>query len=132
MPKVKKAIKSLKFNYDFDSLSDDFTRAHHGLADLHEHFNLDPLEMSKGIIRDVENGNVFLAKSPLNSNDLVNIATEAKNEKYLDGYVNWLNAAKKKAKKEKKDVKFINSIRYYIELFPISILILNSISKDSY
>ena len=116
MPKVKKAIKGLKFDYDFNLLLEDFMRAHHGLADIHEYFNLDPLEISKGKIKNVGNGNTFYSKSQLNSIDLLNIAWEAKKEKYLEGHVNWLYAAMKKAKKEKKDSKFVNSIRYYFRI----------------
>ena len=113
MPKVIKVIKGLKFNYDFNLLFEDFMRAHHGLADLHEYYNLDPLEISKGKFKNVANGNTFFAKSQLNSIDLLNIAWEAKKENYLEGHVNWLYAAMKKAKKEKKDSKFVKSIRYY-------------------
>ena len=67
--------------------------------------------MAKGKIKDMMTGKVYKAKSELNSNKLLQIAKEAKEVNYIDGYVNWLNAAFEKAKSEKQDSKYIEKIR---------------------
>ena len=43
--------------------------------------------------------------------ELLHIANEAKSMSYMDAYVNWLIAALKKSKIEKRDPKSISSIR---------------------
>ena len=59
-------------------------------------------------------GQVYKSNSKLDSADLIQIAKEAKNSKYLDGYVNWLNAALTKAEEETKDSKYITKLRYTV------------------
>ena len=56
-------------------------------------------------------GNFYISKSQLNSMELMHIANEAKSVSYMDGSVNWLNAALKMAKKEKQDSKYIGKIK---------------------
>ena len=68
-------------------------------------------ELAKGQIRDYKTGKIYQAGSPLTSMDLLEIAKEAKKVKYLDGYVDWLNAALKKVKKENRSRNQINMIR---------------------
>ena len=112
MPKIKLKIPNLKFNYNLRFLLDDYLHAHHGLAELHEYYELDPIEIANSEIKDLISGKVYKTNSQLDSSDLIQIAKEAKNSKYLDGYVNWLNAALTKAEEETKDSKYITKLRY--------------------
>ena len=82
------------------------------MVEIHEHFNLDPYEIAEGNFKDTISGKIYKASSSLNSMDLLRIANEAKSMSYMDGYVNWLIAALKKAKIEKLDSKSIKSIKY--------------------
>ena len=84
------------FQYDFQSLLDEYTRALHGIADLVEYHDLDYNEIAKGKIKDILNNKTYLSKSPLSCEELLKIAHEAKLVNYMDGYVNWLIAALKK------------------------------------
>ena len=52
-----------------------------------------------------------MSNSPLSSNELLQIASEAKNVLYFDGTVNWVSAALEKAKAEKQDPKVIKQIK---------------------
>ena len=79
------------------------------MTDLVEMVDLNPNDLAKGVIK--HGGKVFKAKSGLSTSDLIQIASEAKEVDYLVGYVDWLVAALKKAKKEKKDAKFIKKIK---------------------
>ena len=92
-------------------LSNDYDRTLHGIADLHEFHNLNILQISKGIIKDEISGEIYISKSGLSSSDLLQIAQEAKKVNYLDGYVDWLNAALKVAKDENKMLKYISAIK---------------------
>ena len=96
---------------DFHRTANDYNRAYHGIADIHEFYGLKLNELIKGKIKSYVTGKIYQAKSPLNSHDLLEIAKEARKVKYLDGYVDWLNAALKQAKKEKKDRNYINVIK---------------------
>ena len=96
---------------DFHTSEDDFHRAYHGIADIHEFYGLKLNELTKGKIKSHVTGKIYEAKSPLTSIDLLEIAKEARKVKYLDGYVDWLNAALKQAKKENRNRNYINVIK---------------------
>ena len=96
---------------DFQSLLDDQIRAYHGIADIHEFYGTELSELAEGKIKNCITGKIYQSKSQLNSRDLLEIAKEAKKVKYLDGYVKWLNIALIKAKKEKRDKNYINTIK---------------------
>ena len=93
---------------DFHRTANDYNRAYHGIADIHEFYGLKLNELIKGKIKSYVTGKIYQAKSPLTSHDLLEIAKEARKVKYLDGYVDWLNAALKQAKKEKRNKNYIN------------------------
>ena len=90
------------------------TRALHGIADLVEYHDLDYNEIAKGKIKDILNNKTYLSKSPLSCEELLKIAHEAKLVNYMDGYVNWLIAALKKAKMENRNKILIKTIRYLL------------------
>ena len=96
---------------DFHSLENDYKRAYHGIADIHEFYGLKLNELTKGKIGSHVTGKIYKAKSPLTSNDLLEIAKEARKVKYLDGYVDWLNVALKQAKKENRNRNYIDVIK---------------------
>ena len=50
-------------------------------------------------------------KSGLSPEELYQIAQEAKKLTYMDGHVQWINAALMEAKNKTKDAKFINKLR---------------------
>ena len=111
LPKLKKNIPKMIFGYNYSTLSNDYVRTMHGIADLHEFHNLNILQIAKGIIKDEVSGKFYISKSGLNSSDLLQIAKEAKNTNYLDGYVDWLKAALKVARDEKGSSKYISGIK---------------------
>ena len=110
-PKLQNIIPKTIFNYNYATLSNDYDRALHGLADLHEHNDLNILQVTKGIIEDETTGKFYASKSGLNSADLLKVAQEAINVNYLDGHVDWLKAALKVAKDEKRTSKHISTIK---------------------
>ena len=97
------------WNFNTKSINHDFQRAFHGMTDLVEIVDLNPNDLAKGLIK--HDGKVFKARSGLSATDLIQIANEAKEVDYLVGYVDWLIAALKKAKKEGKDAKFIKKLK---------------------
>ena len=113
LPKFLKIIGQIMPNLkiDFHRAANDYNRGSHGIADIHEFYGLKLNKLIKGQIKCYVTGKIYQAKSPLNSHDLLEIAKEARKVKYLDGYVGWLNAALKQAKKEKKDRNYINVIK---------------------
>ena len=113
LPKFLKIIGQIMPNLkiDFHRAANDYNRGSHGIADIHEFYGLKLNKLIKGQIKCYVTGKIYQAKSPLNSHDLLETAKEARKVKYLDGYVDWLNAALKQAKKEKKDRNYINVIK---------------------
>ena len=112
IPKLSKWLpKNLLKNYDIPTLSEQFVRSCHGLADIQEFHDANPVDIANGIIKNVESGDIYEAKSKLDSLDLITIAREAKDVYYYDGNVKWLTAALKMAKEEKQSSKFISRIR---------------------
>ena len=110
-PKLQNIIPKTIFNYNYVTLSNDYVRALHGLADLHEYNNLNLSQIAKGIIKDESTGKFYTSKSGLNSSDLLKVAQEAKNVNYQDVHVDWLKAALKVAKDEKRTSKQISAIK---------------------
>ena len=94
IPKLKR-LMTLDFRLDKKSILHDYKRAHHGLADLHEYFSVDPGEIAKGVIKHKATNQVFCSKSPLTPQNMVNVAMEAEAENYMEGFVNWLTATLK-------------------------------------
>ena len=97
------------WNFNTKSINHDFQRAFHGMTDLVEIVGLHPSDLAKGLIK--HNRKTYKARSGLSATDLIQIADEAKEVDYLVGYVDWLIAALKKAKKEGKDAKFIKKLK---------------------
>ena len=114
MPNIKLKMRNLQFNYNLQLLAADYLRAHYGLAEIHEHYDLDTIEIANGEIKNARSGKIYKSNSPLDSSDLLQIANEAKKVDYLDGNVNWLNAALIKAVDENKNAKYISKLRYVI------------------
>ena len=104
-------MPKLKFNYNLRSLSDDYTNAHIGLADLHEYMDLDPNEIAKGEMKNFIRNDIYKSNSGLSPEELYQIAQEAKKLTYMDGQVKWINAALMEAKNKTKDAKFINKLK---------------------
>ena len=112
MPNLLKQIPNLNFKYELlKKLSADYTRSYHGLADLHEYYAFDTTEIAAGHLKDLKTGKIFKSNSPLSSEELLQIADEAKEVLYLEGYVYWISAAIKMAKIEKKSSQYINEIK---------------------
>lgn len=113
IPKFSKWLPNhILQNYDILNLSKQYLRACHGLADIQEHFDLDPNDMAEGrIITNGRFNKIFAAYTSLDSEDLVNIANEAKNVHYYDASPKWLLAALRKAKQEHKSDIYIQKIR---------------------
>ena len=92
-------------------LQEDYHNALFGLADLREYSNINTFKLAKGIIHNHITGEKFFASSGLSSSDLMKIASEARKSNYLEGYVDWLKTALKRAEQEGKNVDFISKIR---------------------
>ena len=111
IPKIKKIIPGFEFKFNLPQMSDIYVGAVLGLADIHEHYNMNTLDLANGTIKDWNTGKIYNSNSHLTSEELVKIANEAKNILYLDGVVNWLDAALKKAKEENQGSKYCSSIK---------------------
>ena len=111
MPKIIKLLPSITFDCDLSTLDKEYQRASHGIADLHQYYDMSIKELIRGEIKDVTNGIDYRSNSILSSLELMQIAEQAKKENYLDGYVNWLTAALKKAKQENKNSEYMKNIR---------------------
>ena len=118
MPKLLKIMPSIPIQNDLSSLEEEYERASHGLADIHQHYDINLNEFTKGKIKNLRNGRVYASNSGLSSLELLQIAQEAKMENYFDDHVNWLMAALKKAKQENKKAEFIKRIRYACTVKP--------------
>ena len=114
LPNIFKLLPNLSNHFarfNMTLLSDEFKRASHGLADLHEYFALKTNDIAKGYLRDETSGNVYLSNSPLNSREVYQIAEEAKKVHYYEGYVNWLDASIKVGKKENQTLEYVKALR---------------------
>ena len=92
-------------------MKDEFERACHGIADLHEYNNFKPADIAKGYLKWSANGKVYKSNSPLTSRALFQIAEEAKRANYFEGYVNWLKVAISTGKKENQTSGYIKTLR---------------------
>ena len=110
LPKLLKIVPDQDLTRILPFLPESYQTSLFGLADIQEYYDLDPLLMSNGTIQS--NSHFFLSKSKLNVEDMMSIADAAKEQNYLDGHVKWLNAALIKAKKDRKNLKFIKSLKY--------------------
>ena len=101
------------FNPAIDSflLQEDYHNALIGLADLREFSNINTFKLAKGEISNYITGEKFYANSGLSSSDLMKIASEARKNDYLEGYVDWMKTALKSAEQERKDKNFISQIK---------------------
>ena len=59
----------------------------------------------------INGGTIYVSKSGLDVIEILDIANEAKNAKYLGGYVDWLVTALKRSKRNNTNPKFISKIR---------------------
>ena len=79
MPNLLKKIPNLEFNYELlKKISADYLRSFHGLADIHEYFAFETTEIAAGHLKDLKTGKIFKSNSPLSSEELLQIAEEAK------------------------------------------------------
>ena len=112
IPRLTKVIPEFEFKFNLPKISDAYVGAALGLADIHEHYNINTMDLADGRIKDYNSvGKFYESNSPLTSMELIKISEEAKNVLHMDGAVNWLTAALEKAREEEQDSKFISSIK---------------------
>ena len=114
-PKLAKTNPQLDFKFSLPSEHDTNVGATNGLADLQEHFGLNPLEMASGTITNFITGQKFKSNSNLTSSELLKIASSARLANYFDNYVYWLEAALKLVKNEGKSEKIQKQIKKLIQ-----------------
>ena len=115
IPKIKKWLpKELAKYYDIPSLSSQYIKACASLANIQEYHDIDLSDITQGIIRNIPDGRIFLAKSGLDSSDLFNIGKEARKFAFFDGAVKWFIAAIKKANIENQSKDYCKRIKYGI------------------
>ena len=51
MPKLIRKNTKIEFNYNFTELYEDYIRASHGLADIHEYFQLNLKKFTNGYFK---------------------------------------------------------------------------------
>ncbi len=85
--------------------------AAHGLADIHEYYDMNVTDMAAGNLMDHVNDIVYSAKSNLSSADLVQVALAAKKANYLDDWVTLAKTALWAAKAEGKTSKYLSPIK---------------------
>ena len=107
-------MPNLAFKFAFPATFDANVGAANGLADLLEHYGMDPMEMAQGKVTDYQTGKVFLANSKMSSIEILKVATAAKTVKYYDDHVRWCKAALETAKLEKRDKKYLSNIKKMI------------------
>ena len=112
VPKLDLQIQFFNSANDSFLLHEDYQNALFGLADLREFVNVNTFKLAKGIIPNYITGEKFYANSGLSSSDLMKIAKEARQNDYLEGYVDWLKTALKFAEQEGKDSNYKSKIRY--------------------
>ena len=110
-PKLNLHIHPFNSANDSFLLQEDYHNALFGLADLREFVNINTFKLAKGIISNYITGEKYYANSGLSSSDLVKIASKARKNDYLEGYVDWMKTALKSAEQERKDKNFITQIK---------------------
>jgi hypothetical protein len=88
-------IPNLNFEFNLPSASEAIEGAIHGLADIVEHYDFDANAIVQGKVKSFVTGELFHSNSNLTSNEILKVANGAKIANYLDGYVNWCEAALK-------------------------------------
>ena len=111
IPKLNLQIQTFNSVNDSFLLQEDYHNALFGLADLREFVNINTFQLAKGVIYNYITGEKYYANSGLSSSDLMKIASEARKNDYLEGYVDWMKTALKFAKQEGKDLNYISKIR---------------------
>ena len=111
IPKLNLQIQTFNSVNDSFLLQEDYHNALFGLADLREFVNINTFQLAKGVIYNYITGEKYYANSGLSSSDLMKIASEARKNDYLEGYVDWMKTALKFAKQEGKDLNSISKIR---------------------
>ena len=111
VPKLNLEIQLFNSANDSFLLQEDYHNALFGLADLREFVNINTFKLAKGIISNYITGEKYYANSGLSSSDLVKIASKARKNDYLEGYVDWMKTALKIAEQEGKNLNFITKIR---------------------
>ena len=101
-------------HYDIPSLSSQYMKACASLANIQEYHDIDLSDLTQGIIRNMPDGRIFLAKSGLDSSDLFNIGKEARKFAFSGGAVKWFIAALKKANRENQSKDYCKRIKYGI------------------
>ena len=91
-------IPNLNFEFHLPSTREAIEGAIHGLADIVEHYDLDAYDLVQGRLTNFITGKIYLSNSNLTSKEILKVANGAKISNYLDGYVNWCEAALKVTK----------------------------------
>ena len=90
-----KVIPNLNFEFHLPSTREAIEGAIHGLADIVEHYDLDAYDLVQGRVTNFITGEIYHSNSNLTSKEILKVANGAKLANYLDGYVNWCEAALK-------------------------------------
>ena len=117
IPKLKMISQDIDFDFDLESLKEDFDRAHHGLADLQEYVDLNPDDIANGIIKDPNDEQIYASKSGLTSMNLLNVASEANAVNYLEGCHQTFHATLNKLYEVQNIFLCSNFNQLYAELF---------------
>ena len=64
IPKIKKIIPGFEFKFNLPQVSDIYVGAVLGLADIHEHYNMNTLDLANGTIKDWNTGKIYNSKIP--------------------------------------------------------------------
>ena len=111
LPRLLKILPNQDLSRITPYLTESYNAALFGLADIQEYYNLDPLQMANGIISSKNHQHIFASNSSISIEDMMLIADAAKEQKYLDGQVKWLNAVLIRAKKEKRNSNLIRTLK---------------------
>ena len=88
IPKLKKVIPNLHFNFSLPTVTDAIFEAANGLADILEHYNLpNAIDLVKGEIQLWDTGKIYQSKSNLTSFEILKVASAARKAQYFHGYV---------------------------------------------
>ena len=99
--------------YDFSTLSQLYEVACQNLVDLQEHYDICPLALAKGHIKDFVDIQIFKSNSQLKSIDLFYIGKEAMKVYNYESGLKWLQASIKLAKQEEQKSAYLSKIRYF-------------------
>ncbi len=108
-PMIHKSIPGLYMSHTFQP--NDMSGPAYGLAAIQEFYNFNVDDLIQGVIKDPMSERVFKSIDGLTSTESLLIADEAKEAKYLEGHVSWVQGALKKAISEKESKSRIKYIR---------------------